>query len=321
MDSMKAPLSRLAGRRDELAKAWFVRLIERASLDEIRSLPTARMAAELPVLIGDVLAALEAGAREPVELDPDAGARAAALASLRSEGDAAVAELARDFAALQAVLVRALREELVDPDGLVEAAERLVEAAAVVQAAGLEELVRHRSRELESLANTDPLTGLYNLRYLRRHIGHLLDVNKRYGHPFGLLLMDVDGLKRVNDAFGHRAGDRILTQVATSVRRSVRSVDTVARVGGDEFCVLAPHQPAAGSAVLGERLASAVGDDVVLPDCPPVSLSIGVVACPEHGEAADELLDRADRAMYRAKATGDNVVLAESEVPEEATNA
>ena len=96
-----------------------------------------------------------------------------------------------------------------------------------------------RSRELESQANTDPLTGLGNLRALQRQLATLLDVRKRYQHPFAVLLMDIDGLKRINDSHGHPAGDRVLMQVGMSLRRSIRSVDTAARIGGDEFCVLA----------------------------------------------------------------------------------
>ena len=150
------------------------------------------------------------------------------------------------MASLQAVLVRALREELAenDPEQFADAVEQLVDATGAIQAAVTEELVRSRSRELESQAYTDALTGLGNLRHLQREIAHLLDLHKRYGHPFGLLLMDVDGLKRINDSHGHQAGDRVLMQVAMSVRRSIRSVDIAARIGGDEFCVLAPEQDA-----------------------------------------------------------------------------
>ena len=211
------------------------------------------------------------------------------------------------------MLVKALRDEFAgsDPARFADAVERLAEASGAVQAAALEELVRSRSRELESQANTDPLTGLYNLRYLQRQIAQLLDVQKRYGHPFGVLLMDVDGLKRINDAHGHAAGDRVLMQVAMALRRAIRTVDTPARLGGDEFCVLAPEQDAKGGALLAERLSVAVREEVATPDEPPVTLSIGVVGCPEHGDDAETLVDIADRAMYRAKAGGEQVALGE----------
>src|SRR3954452_21125830 len=166
MTAISGPLGRVDRFREELAKAWVVRVIERASLDEIRALPTDRIASELPELIGDLLrTAAEAEADGGAKLSDDAIARAAGLAALRAGGDSSAAELARDIAALHAVLVRALRAELAgsDPEGFADAAERLAEATGAVQAAAVEELVRPRPRELESQANTDPLTGLYNL--------------------------------------------------------------------------------------------------------------------------------------------------------------
>ena len=311
---MRGPLARLDRSRDELAKAWLVRLIERASLDEIRDLPTERIARELPELIGDLVGAVASNGALPFKLSDEQRERASALAVLRSSRDSSPADLARDLASLQAVLIKALREELAesDPGRFAEAVERLAEASGAIQAAAIEELVRSRSRELESQANTDTLTGLFNLRYLQRQIAQLLEVNKRYGQPFSVLLMDVDGLKRINDAHGHAAGDRVLMQVAMSLRRAIRTVDTPARLGGDEFCVLAPQQDAKGGRQLAERLSAAVREEVATPDEPPVSLSIGVVGCPEHGEDAETLVDIADRAMYRAKAGGEQVALGEA---------
>ena len=311
MTVTSGPLARLDRERDELAKAWLVRLIERASLDEIRELPTDRIARELPELIGDLLRACAADGGEQGRLPGDAAARTAALVQLRRGREGSVGELALDIAALQAVIIRRLDRELGDGDrdGFGEAVERLAEVAGALQAAAVEELLRARSRELESQANTDPLTGLWNLRYLQRQIGHLLHLQRRYEHPFAVLLMDIDGLKRINDAHGHQAGDRVLMQVAMSLRRSIRTVDTAARLGGDEFCVLAPEQDARSGAVLAERLAQATREDMLAPEAPPVALSIGVAACPQHGEEPDALIDAADRAMYRAKAVGDQVAV------------
>jgi diguanylate cyclase (GGDEF)-like protein len=314
MTPIRGPLARLDRSREELAKAWLVRLIERSSLDEIRDLPTERIARELPELISDLVQAVAQDNGDPYELSSEQHQRAAALALLRAGRDSSAADLARDLAALQAVLVKALREELAasDPERFADAVERLAEATGAVQAAAVEELVRSRSRELESQANTDPLTGLYNLRYLQRELAHLLDLHKRYGHPFAALLMDVDGLKRINDAHGHQAGDRVLMQLAMALRRSIRNVDTPARLGGDEFCVLAPEQDIKGAQILADRLAAAVREEVVTPDEPPMGISIGVVACPDHGEDAETLIDLADRAMYRAKAAGDEVAVGET---------
>jgi diguanylate cyclase (GGDEF)-like protein len=314
--SVRGPLARLDRSREELAKAWLVRLIERASLEEIRDLPTDRIARELPELISDLVRACSENNGAPYELTEEQEQRASSLAALRAGREAsAVADLTRDVAALQSVMLRALRDELADadPERFADVAERLAEATGAVQAAAVEELVRHRSRELESQANTDALTGLSNLRYFQRELSHLLDVQKRYEQPFGLLLLDIDGLKRINDAHGHQAGDRVLMQVAMALRRSVRTVDTTARLGGDEFAVLAPLQDSKSGAVLGERLAAAARDEVVPPDEPPITLSIGVASSPEHGDEPEGLIEVADRAMYRAKAAGERVAVGEAD--------
>ncbi len=172
MTPIRGPLARLDRSREELAKAWLVRLIERASLEEISDLPTDRIARELPELISDMVRAAASEASQPYELSDEQTQRAAGLAGLRGGRDASAGELARDIASLQAVLVRALHEELADshPDRFAEAVERLVDAGGAIQAAAVEELVRARSRTLETQANTDALTGLHNLRYLQRQL-------------------------------------------------------------------------------------------------------------------------------------------------------
>jgi diguanylate cyclase (GGDEF)-like protein len=309
MKQLRGPLARLDKSRDELAKAWLVRLVERSSLDDIGRLPTGKIAQELPLLISDLLRAMAADSGTTGELGPEEYERAAALADLHSGSERSAADLARDIAALQAVIMRKLREDLgsMDVEEFADTVERLAEVAGTIQAAAAEELVVSRSRELESLANTDPLTGLHNLRYLQQQIRQLLGVHKRYEFPFAVLLLDIDGLKRVNDAHGHQAGDRVLMQVAMSLRRSIRTVDTAARLGGDEFCVLAPHTRADAAQVLAERLANAIEQDVEVQDGPSVGISIGVVSCPEHGEEPEQLMDMADQAMYRAKAGGERV--------------
>jgi diguanylate cyclase (GGDEF)-like protein len=312
MPPVRGPLARLDRSRDELAKAWLVRLIERASLDEIRELPTERIARELPDLITEIVRAVSEGEGDPFELPKDQAERAASLATMRGgTREVQAADVARDVMTLQSVLVRALREEMgdADPNGFADAIEQLVEAIGGIQAAAFEAHVQSRSRELESQANTDPLTGLGNLRALQRQLASLVDVHKRYLHPFGLLLMDIDGLKRINDSYGHQAGDRVLMQVAMSLRRSIRTVDTAARMGGDEFCVLLPQQDLKSAAKLAARLATAVEEEVASPGDPPVTLSIGVAASPEHGDEAEALIDTADRAMYRAKAAGEGIAL------------
>jgi diguanylate cyclase (GGDEF)-like protein len=298
---------------EELTKDWIVRLIEHTPLDQIRELPTDRIAREVPRLIEEILrAVLEPG--DPPDSSPggELHRRVQALASLRQEGGL-TPELPRDVAALESVLLRAVKERLAaDPRGLVDAIERLIQLFAVLQGGLVEDLLRTRSSELEWLANTDALTGLFNLRYLRQQIEHLLGLQQRYGHPFALLLMDVDGLKRVNDSFGHAAGDELLLGVAAAIRGATRSVDVAARIGGDEFCVLAPHQTASRATILADRLGVAI-ESLETADGAHVGVSIGVVACPEHSSEAERLLELADTAMYRAKANGERVAIGDPE--------
>lgn len=306
MSPLQGPLARLEREREELAKAWLLRVMERTSLEQIKDLPTERIAAELPGLIADLLFAVG----EAKNGRPGPGIeRAARIAALRGPAADSPGDLARDVAALQSVLLGALHRQAESTDELAGLVERVSDALGEVQALAFEEMHRSRSRELESVANTDPLTGLYNLRYLQTQITHLLGLAKRYNHPFGLLLLDLDGLKRVNDGHGHAAGDRVLMQVALALRRTIRDVDTAARIGGDEFCVLAPEQDADSAAILAGRLAEAVEEEEAAPDMPPAGISIGVVSCPAHGDDAEVLMAAADRAMYHAKGTGGRVTV------------
>jgi diguanylate cyclase (GGDEF)-like protein len=303
----------LAASPEALTKDWLVRLIEHTPLEQIRDLPTERIVREVPPLIEEILRAVLAPGDGP-DISPgsELHRRIQLLASLRDGGEL-TPELPRDVAALEAVLLRAVKERLGDePHTLVEAVERLIRLFAVLHSGLVQDLLEARSSELEWLAHTDALTGLFNLRYLRQQIDYLLGLQERYGHPFALLLLDVDGLKRVNDSFGHAAGDELLIGVADAVRAATRSVDVAARIGGDEFCVLAPHQIASRATVLADRLATAI-ESVETPQGAHVGVSIGVVGCPEHASEAERLLDLADVAMYRAKAAGDRAAVADAD--------
>ena len=304
-------MTRLEELREQLAKAWLVRVVESASLEEIERLPIERIARELPALIAEILRTVAEGELLP---EPDRGGRAyrcgARLAALRGKDGADPARVAMDVVTLQAVMVDALGRELAEADNarLLEAVKRLLAGLGVIQAEAVAELAEARSRELESLANTDPLTGLSNVRYMHQELDRLVGLQQRYGHAFAVVMLDVDGLKRINDAFGHSVGDQLLTGVADVLRETIRSIDVASRIGGDEFCVLAPDQGIRGARILAERIAAAVAG-LRAPERFPVGASVGVVSCPEHAAQAERLLHLADEAMYRAKASGDRVAL------------
>ncbi|MDQ6846721.1 MAG: EAL domain-containing protein [Candidatus Dormibacteraeota bacterium] len=160
--------------------------------------------------------------------------------------------------------------------------------------------------ELVSAAMTDPLTRLYNSRWLRDTGERDLLRAAREGKPLALLLVDLDHFKRVNDGGGHAAGDLVLQRVASRLRSTVRGMDAVVRLGGEEFVALLQDCDADGAAVVAEAIRVAVRD-IALPDgcgLARLTASIGIAAYPEHAGDLEQLLAAADRAMYAAKAGG-----------------
>lgn len=153
-------------------------------------------------------------------------------------------------------------------------------------------------------ASHDTLTGLANRRQLEEDIEAALARWRRTGEPFGLLFLDLDGFKSVNDQLGHAAGDELLATVADQLRDEVRATDTAARFGGDEFVVLlagAADEDALQAAA--QHVRDAVLEPLPLrPDAPPVDVSIGTALVARDGEGVEELLRRADAEMYAAKA-------------------
>ncbi|MBA2505004.1 MAG: GGDEF domain-containing protein [Thermoleophilaceae bacterium] len=303
-DALDGPLARLEAAREELAKQWLLRLIERTRLEEIERLPTDKLARALPDLISGVVAALANPGEGTTAHD-----QAVALADAR--GEDGVGSLSADIASLQSVLVGALRRELAesDPEAFLDAVERLTAVIGAVQAAAIEELVRTRSRKIEWLASRDELTGLPNFRWLQEQLRSLAAVQRRYGHPFALLLVDIEGLGRINAAYGEDAGDRTLKALAAAIGETVREADLSARTGGDEFCVLAPQQTAERAAMLAARLAEAAGR-MELGDRIAARVAIGVAGFPEHTGEPDTLLELADEAMFVARAAGEPYAVA-----------
>ncbi len=258
-------------------------------------------------MIGDVVAA--AGSEHPSRLPEGAAERVAGLAQLRN---ATPAGITRDLGAVQQVVLDALRDEAdLGAEELAEIAAAIAEAVSAAQAVAVESLAGGGRRERASRATIDSLTGLYNLAHLHDALTQAVALHKRYGHRFSLLVLDLNGLARVNDAHGRSSGDRLLAHTALAVRRTIRSVDTAARIGGDEMCVLAPDQGAADMTNLARRLVEAVRAETALPDEPGMEVAVGVVACPEHGDDVEYLLAAADQAMYRAKAAGEPFAMAE----------
>ena len=171
--------------------------------------------------------------------------------------------------------------------------------------------------EAQRLSLTDPLTGLWNYRYLRESLRREVERASRFGRMLTVLMLDLDHFKEVNDTYGHAAGDTVLGEFARRLRLGLREVDVAFRQGGEEFVVLLPETDAFGGAIVAERLGAAIREFPVLidprrPDAATglpvdrirISVSIGIAVYPEHGATAQQVLDAADDALYTAKNSG-----------------
>jgi diguanylate cyclase (GGDEF)-like protein len=144
-------------------------------------------------------------------------------------------------------------------------------------------------------AMTDGLTGLLHHRAFHEALRAEAERATRYGHPLALILLDLDGFKDVNDVHGHQAGDRLLVAVARALEEITRASETVGRLGGDEFAVLLPETGMVGAHATAERIRAAIAAQ-------RVTISAGVAELTADGP--DDLVRRADRALYRSKAAG-----------------
>jgi two-component system cell cycle response regulator len=172
--------------------------------------------------------------------------------------------------------------------------------------------LEEHNKKLLDMASKDPLTGLNNRRVFNRTLEAEFDRIKRYGEPFSLLVVDVDHFKRVNDSYGHPAGDAVLKQLSQRMKLSLRDVDEIARLGGEEFGAILPCTSSTGARVAAERLRAAVEADPFVADGidMPVTVSVGGVTLGSRSDIAhaDDLFAAADKALYEAKSKGRNQV-------------
>lgn len=170
------------------------------------------------------------------------------------------------------------------------------------------ERLQEATQELRELAGTDPLTGLQNRRrFLEVFQGEILR-HARDGTRLSVLVLDVRGLKQVNDLRGHPAGDELLQQVASTLRGRLRSTDGTFRIGGDEFAVLLPNTDLDGAATVAHALRTALASK-------GIEITVGVATFPQHGRRPEDLLSAADRALYAAREAGGGVGIAHVRSP------
>ena len=175
---------------------------------------------------------------------------------------------------------------------------------------------------LERETLIDPLTGVFNRRYLDRCLSQEVASARRYGLPFSVLLLDIDHFKQINDGHGHQVGDEVLASLAKIIAGELRDPDVVARYGGEEFLVMTVNTPPSGAIVLAERLRKRIeSHGFNLPGVPDAegricaTVSIGVASLGDAIDSAEKLVHAADRNLYRAKYGGRNQVIAGAPAP------
>jgi diguanylate cyclase (GGDEF)-like protein len=289
-----------------------------------RALPLARGAfegCEVGAVEGELERAIEAAERDVFAVRADVGSEL--LGAL--EGDERV-ERTRRAVSAQGPGVHALSiglRSLVDgPEylGAVSIArqgeaftreeEELLEYLAGQAVVSIENASLHETVERQAV--TDELTGLANVRAFLSILDHELERSRRFETPLGLVMVDLDDFKRINDTHGHQQGDEVLAHVAGVLRDESRELDTAARYGGEELAVVLPQTDVAGAALLAERMRRAV-EALRVPrvggkGAVSVTASFGVAAAPESGMERTALIAAADAALYAAKAGGKNRV-------------
>jgi diguanylate cyclase (GGDEF)-like protein len=177
-------------------------------------------------------------------------------------------------------------------------------------------LAAHISLALEShrlyeLSVMDGLTRIYNRRYLDQRLSEELSDSRRHKRPLTIGLLDLDHFKKLNDQYGHQAGDKVLCDVTETISEMLREHDVVARYGGEEFALVLSSTPRSAGLDLGERVRQRIaeqgftyGEQVL-----PVTISLGLASFPEDGTTRESLLKAADKALYKAKEAGRNRVM------------
>jgi diguanylate cyclase (GGDEF)-like protein len=219
-------------------------------------------------------------------------------------GGSSAGQVAREVSSLQAALLATLREQMRggDPEPFADAAQKLAEEFGSVTATAIAAVCE---RAEPAVPSVESHASLFQPGHMRRRLDQLIETNKRYGHPFGLVVFDVDG-PGVREGEGGESQETMLAVVGAALRESVRIVDETFRLEEDAFCVLAPNLTTVEGVQMAERLLRLL-DELEAAGGLRISVSAGVVACPDHGSDAAGLLKKADEAMWRARAVGQPV--------------
>jgi diguanylate cyclase (GGDEF)-like protein len=185
---------------------------------------------------------------------------------------------------------------------------------------GYQAALRARNLQLADMAMRDDLTQLCNRRYFYDRLQRDLDDARGFLRPLGVLMVDVDGLKRINDSHGHKVGDAVLVATARLLREHTRACDIPARIGGDEFAVILPEADKRGAQAAARRITTAVKHGIVCEDrgvCISLTLSVGISGFPWGGDDVDAIMRAADESLYVAKEATPN---SQGEMPSRITS-
>ncbi len=171
-------------------------------------------------------------------------------------------------------------------------------------------LLYKKAEHLKKLSITDPLTGIYNRRYLNKRLSEEITRYNRYKHPFSFMMLDMDKFKEYNDTFGHIAGDNLIKALAQRIARSLRAIDIAARFGGDEFVAIFPQTPKVDAIQITNRLKDKIDETLKEKSLElPMSVSMGLATYPDDATSIMELIEKTDQALYLAKKGGGNRVV------------
>jgi two-component system cell cycle response regulator len=197
---------------------------------------------------------------------------------------------------------RGVQDYLIEP---VADGEVLTRVEAAGRTKDLQKELVAQGARLEALLREDALTGLSNRRAVLTQLAGMVSGARRHGHPLSIAVLDLDHFKRINDTYGHKTGDDVLVATTHALGTHLRAEDQLGRLGGEEFLVLLPDTNAKAAGHVAEKLRAEVA---AAPTPVPVTVSIGLATW--DGEAPEELLHRADEALYAAKSAGRDQVMA-----------